>query len=164
MEKHMARITKKRKAELKEIAQTLFDANLTPFCTEDVVYICETVKRGLGGVAREELTLAEGTIVFEHLQDLEEQKEAAEEDEESLIEDASMNALIVVDCADALTFDIQRAKSYNVDDEGEEASELCFKKWARERGGNDLTDAFLEQCMMEGKVRVGNGFVALMRS
>lgn len=71
-ENDMAKITKKRKDELKEIARQLHYANLSPSATEDVISICATVSKGFDGHAGEELTIEEGSLVEDYLSEVEE--------------------------------------------------------------------------------------------
>lgn len=77
----MAKITDKRKNELKEIAKQLHYANLSPSATEDVVSICATVSKGFDGHAGEELTLDEGTLVDEYIGEIEESEQESKRKE-----------------------------------------------------------------------------------
>jgi hypothetical protein len=146
----------KKERRLREIAAELHKVkdSLPGSTLEDSISLCSYVARQFG----DELTLDEVSQVEDFMYQLENADKLAA---------ASIKAITVIDCTDAENFEVQHARSFNDDPEGEAAARATFGEWvhdAQAEGEDKLPDRELDQLFAVGKYEVGEGYIAVIHS
>lgn len=147
-------ISKERHKELREMARVLWEKQDVSFKSSEHG-IAAVVARGIEGFKPQQLQPVEVSLLETYMMDV------CMED----VETPTLNAITLIDCGSADTFDVKTVLSFKDKPVGEKAARKTFGEWVDEAAGDDKPTAEeVEEAWNNGRYDVGEGFIAVVRS